>query len=146
MGLLLYPEFQKEVPVLKENSTGEFLIRVVELLDEIAEELSFTPLGSFDRYSGYTDYAEELALSGGNPNDVEPPDIERWFVASEGVETVEGLRTYLIEHKERAATIARRAFADEEAIEGVLYESEDLAQQLQAAAEHQIKFHLTVPW
>jgi hypothetical protein len=45
MGLLLYPEFQKEVPGLKENSTGEFLIRVVELLDEIAEELTLTPRG-----------------------------------------------------------------------------------------------------
>jgi hypothetical protein len=71
MGLMLIPEFQKEVPRLTVNSTGEFLIRVVELLDAIAEERSLTPLGSFDRYSGYTDYAEELALSGGNPADAE---------------------------------------------------------------------------
>ena len=99
MGLLLYPEFQKEVPGLKVNSTGEFLIRVVELLDEITEELSLSSLGSFDRYSGYTDYAEELALYGGNPADVEPPHAERWFEASEGLETVEGLRAFLIEHK-----------------------------------------------
>lgn len=82
MGLCLFAEFDREWDAPKINTTGEFLARWSDLLDEIADDFGLTPLCEFlDNRSVPDDFdgdPEELEdLMGKGPIGTTPPRVAR---------------------------------------------------------------------
>src|SRR6266571_6114618 len=47
MGMIVYPVFRAPTPATKPRTSGEFLAREFDVLDEIAEDYGLTPFTSF---------------------------------------------------------------------------------------------------
>ncbi len=87
MGLLIYPEFEKELTEPESDATGEWLAVNFEVLDNIAAEANLTPFTAFadsrqipDDFDGGPDELAELM-----------GEWSEWFDASQGQAAMQAL-------------------------------------------------------
>jgi hypothetical protein len=138
MGVELQPVFQPNLPGLVYQAEGKALIDDLEALEEIAREHGVTPLSAFmdprqppedfepgDDFDGDAETYVDLACG---------PWTD-WFSTRDGLWAVRALLDILQDD----STLARLSDA-----ETVVYDLEELARCLEAAASRQARFRLAV--
>jgi|GEM_PF-6679253 len=135
MEIRVYPIFEKDFNFTQESS-GEFLGKHYEELEDIAEKLDIEPLSFFDSIN----HNEEMMKAFENyEGDTDPQEIidaiphtESWFEPAEGIETMDALIEYL----------QKDSFKNKEMAKGVIEDLADLKNILELALKKDIGFQL----
>jgi hypothetical protein len=127
MSLLIYPEFDPPLPVEESGTTGEFLARHSEALDDLAIAAGQKP---FTAFGDTRDIPEDFDGPPEELDDILGPWTE-WFDPAEGLATVRAL----VRHLKANPTTLRK-------LDGVLDELEDLARDLAVAEQEGVRFRL----
>jgi len=134
MGVLVYPVFERDVKLPPARTTGEFLGRYFETIDEIAERAGLTPL------SAYGDTREVPDGFRGTPEELDellgPSDA--WFDARAGASNLTALAALIGSRPDVAARLRNPG--------DVIDELKDLAQQLSIAATAGSRFRLDLAY
>lgn len=151
MGVALFVSFEQEIPGLNGwEMDGKSLASNLDALDETVSQLGLPPL--LDFYSASPeDYSNLLGeevdlLEAGDVEEIESDSSEidltgsipeetpneQWFLPADGLRTVRGLDAHIRRHPEAY-----------EHVDALLADLGDLDRYLSAAAEHDVRFHLS---
>jgi len=132
MGLCVYPLFNLEVPEAKSKTTGEFLAKEFQTLDNIADS------HGFQRLTAYADNRQGPDWFTGPPEDLDEilGPSQAWFDPAKGRETFQSL-SELIKLSPQAAL--KLQTPDE-----VVGELEDLSRMLAIASTKGAWFRLEI--
>jgi hypothetical protein len=132
VGLIVYPKFRSTVPTTKPRTSGEFLARAIDTLDEIADEHGLV------RFTAFGDQRTITRDFDGPPWELEEimGPCEDWFPAAEGRAAFIELARLIREAPEAAGRFRSPDY--------VADELEDLARCLEVAEGLGIDFRLAM--
>jgi hypothetical protein len=130
MSVILYPIFRIPLPDMNPRTSGEFLAKELEALDEIAEDFELTPMSAF---MDQRQIPEDFDGPPWEMDEVTGP-CDDWYSATEGKAAFEALARIIREKP--------KAMESLQSPKGVVEELEDLAASLAIAENLSAEFRL----
>jgi hypothetical protein len=122
--------FNPELPEAKSETTGEFLAREFQILDEIADSLGLK------RFSSFGNNLDVLEDFNGSPEELDEllGPYEQWFDAAEGKQAFEALAGAIKRKHDNAQNL--------ESPQALVEELQDLSKMLSIAIKKGARFRL----
>jgi hypothetical protein len=133
MGSALYITLEREIAGVDTfTNEGKTLAKVSDELEALANQLGVEPLMRF--FSVHPDEVAALLEGSGGVDDLDLPD-EAWYRAEDGLETVDRLLAYVMEHPGAISASLR-------VIEGL----REFQSVLRRASAEKVRWHLTLDY
>ena len=149
MGIMMFVTLERPIRGLKDKLGGKGLAWSHVQLDQLATELSLSPLSDYvsqtpDEAAEMMQGVVELAREYGHelPNELAIPE-EQWFEAVDGLRTVRGLLAHLKANPSAWEQLGDPDIPREGLAEIVLEDLSETGRILSAAERKNVRFHFT---